>query len=138
MLNSMGWIFIIISLIFMIVKGKPAFLIVALFGVGLIWLQLRGKRIIVDTGERIIKAGGKTHKIKNPKKIYLKEVKMSQTVNARVSSSNVKTYFYKAYLLDGEDKILLSSNRKEERDMAKLKAIADELRVELEKKLLTV
>lgn len=108
-------------------------MIVALFGTSMIWLQLRGKRIAVDTDQKIIKSAGKTHKIENPEKIILNEVKMSQTVNARVNSTNVKMYFYKAYLLDGDEKILLSSNRKEDRDIAKLKAIADDLCVELVK-----
>ena len=133
MLNSMGWIFIIISLISVIVKGQPGILIIGLFGAGMIWLQLRGKRITVDTTKKVIKSGGKTHAIKSPHRIFMKEVKMSQTVNARVNSTNVRMYFYKAYLHDGKETILLSSNRKEDRDLEKLQAIALDLNIPLEK-----
>lgn len=133
MLNSMGWILIILSLIFLFVKQAPDVLIVTVFGAGIIWLQLRGKRISLNTTQRTVRSEGKMHKIKKPERIFMNKVVLSQTVNARVNSTNVRMYFYKAYLLDGEEKILISSNRKEERDMAKLKAIADELRVELVK-----
>ena len=133
MLNSMGWIFVIIALIFTIVKQSPGFLIIAAFGAGMIWLQLRGGRIQVDMGKKVVRSGRSKHVITNPFQIFINEVRVTQNVNSRAQSMNAKTVFYKAYLLDGEDKVLLSSNRNEERDMAKLKAIADELRVELVK-----
>ena len=133
MLNSVGWIFIVISLIFLVVKQAPGVLIVTALGAGMIWLQLRGKRINVDTAQKTIKSGSKTHAITSPTQIFINEVRVSQNVNSRVQSSNVKMYFYKAYLQDEDEKILLSSNRKEERDLSKLKSIADDLRVELVK-----
>ncbi|MEM0938965.1 MAG: hypothetical protein AAF600_07965 [Bacteroidota bacterium] len=80
----------------------------------------------MDTSEKIVKSGSKTYNIIKPIQIYMNKVKMSQNVNSRVSSSNIKAYFYKAYLLDGGEKILLSSNRKEDRDLEKLVSITKE------------
>ena len=132
-INSLGWVFVILSVILIFVKQSPGFLIFGLLGGMLIWIQLRGKRIVVDTIAKTVKSSNKTHNIQNPIEVYVTEAKVSQTVNSRSQSSNVRTFFYKAYLLNAEDRILLSSNRNEQRDLAKLDAIAKELGVELVK-----
>ncbi len=131
--SSIGWVFIILSLIMLVAKQQPGYLIVTIFGTILVLLQLRGKRIAVDTEEKTITSSGNTHIIKSPNQIFINRVKVSQNVNSRAQSANVKTYFYKGFLQDGDEKVLLSSNRSEDRDMAKLKAIADEFRIELVK-----
>ena len=132
-INSLGWVFVILSVILIFVKQSPGFLIFGLLGGLLIWIQLRGKRIVVDTIAKTVKSSNKTHNIQNPIEVYINEVKVSQTVNSRSQSSNVRIFFYKAYILDGKNRILLSSNRNEQRDLAKLGAIAKELGVELVK-----
>ncbi|MEM6737587.1 MAG: hypothetical protein AAF620_16110 [Bacteroidota bacterium] len=124
--NSLGWVLIVVSLVFLIIKGMPGYLIFAGIGAVLIWWQIRGKRIKVDTSEKTVKSGSKTYNIIEPIQIYMNKVMMSQNVNSRVSSSNIKAYFYKAYLLDRGAKILLSSNRKEDRDLEKLVSITQE------------
>jgi len=130
MLNSTGWVLVIVSLILIATQQMPGFLIFTLIGAGMIWLQLRGKRIYVDTSAKTIKSAGKIRDIKNPSQVFMNEVKLSQRVNSRAQSTNVNMYYYKAYLQDGEEKVLLSSNRKESRDMEKLTAIAKDLGVE--------
>ena len=133
MLNSMGWIFIGVSLVFLMIKQNPAMLIVTVFGAGMIWLQLKGKRIHVDTDAKTVKSDEGVHTIQHPTQIFMNEVTLAQRVNSRVNSANVRTRFYKAYLQDGEEKILLSSNRREERDWKKLEAIATDLKIDLVK-----
>lgn len=132
MVSSVGWLLIIMSVIFVFLKPAPGVLFFAVLGAGMVWLQLRGKRIHVDTATKTVNRGRHTHKIQDPVVIFINKVKVAQTVNARSQSTNVKTFFYKAYLLDGEAKVLLSSNRKVERDLKKLKDIAADLKVELQ------
>ena len=131
-INSTGWIFVLLSLALLIIKGAPGFLLIGLSGAGLIWFQLRGKRVSVDTSEKIVKSGGKIIQLTAPVKMYMNEVKVSQRVNARVNSADFKSYFYKAYLQQGDEKILLSSNRKPGRDMEKLKQIAQDLSIDFQ------
>ncbi|MEM7549510.1 MAG: hypothetical protein AAF363_07545 [Bacteroidota bacterium] len=126
-INSLGWVLIIMSLIFLLIKGMPGVLIFAVVGGALIWLQLHGKRTIVDTSEKIVKSGSKVHRVTNPSLIFMNEVRVAQNVNSRVSTTSVQSYFYKAYLHEGEEKILLSSNRKEDRDLETLKSISKDL-----------
>ena len=129
-LNSVGWIFVIVSIVFIVVKQNLGYLIFGVFGAAMIWLQLKGKIVSVDTSKKIIKSGGKTHQILSPVQLYMNEVKVSQNVNSRAQTANIKTFFYKAYLQDGNESILLSSNRKETRDLERLKAIAKDLNIE--------
>ncbi|WP_421764544.1 hypothetical protein [Ekhidna sp.] len=129
---SLGWILVIVGVIALFVGPVPGAIILILLGAGLIWLQLRGKRIIVDTKNKLVKSGKSIHQLKNPTMVFINEVKLSQTVNSRVSSSHVKMYFYKAYIQDGENCILISCNRNDQRDMKTLKQIASDLRVPFE------
>lgn len=129
---SVGWIMVILSLVFLLIKGEPGVLIIGAIGGLVIYWQNRGKRIIVDTNEQFIKSGFSKEQIKDPQRIYINKVRISQNVNSHVSSANVKFYFYKAFLQDGEEKHLISCNRKEERDMERLKAIAKDLKIDLE------
>ena len=133
MVSSLGWIFIIISLIFLAIRQNPALLLVTVFGVAMVWIQMRGKRIAVDTKAKTIRSAGKTYQIRNPAQLFINEVRVRQNVNSRAQSANIKTYFYKAYLMDGGEKILLSSNRNDTRDMEALQSIANDLGVELVK-----
>ena len=128
--NSTGWIFILLSIILIVIKGSFGFLMLALLGAGMIWAQLRGKRVKVDTENRTVRSSGKVYALRNPEKIFMNKIRVSQNVNSRAQSANVKTYFYLAYLQDGDEKILLSSNRKEERDLDALKSIASDLDVD--------
>ena len=129
MVASLGWIIALLSLVFLVIERMPGFLLLTLIGAIMILWQSRGKRIVVDTDKRIIKRFFKTSSIKNPSQVFIIRVRVSQNVNSRVSTTNVKTNFYKGYLMDGKDEIEISSNRKEMRDMDKLKAIASELGV---------
>ena len=87
----------------------------------------------MDTAAKTIKNGSLAHSIKQPTKVFMNKQRYSQNVNSRVSSTNVKSYFYKAYLEDGEEKVLLSSNKSEERDLQKLQAIAMDLNIPFER-----
>lgn len=130
--SSLGWTLVILGAIFCFVGPFPIGLF--FFGVGLllIWFQLRGKRILVDTENKTVKGLGKEITLKNPQRIYLKEVRMRQNINSRTSSSSVKLYFYKAYIQDGNESILISCNRKASRDLDSLKQIATDLSVPFE------
>lgn len=86
---------------------------------------------MVDTDNRVVKNGKKSHQLTNPIHVIVNRVRMAQTVNSRVSSSNVSMFFYKGYIQDGEEKILISSNRSEKRDMQKLIDLAQALDVDL-------
>jgi len=108
-------------------------LIIGVAGGILILLQLRGKRITVDTDKKIIKSFLSKVAIEHLTEVIVKKIKVNQRVNSRVSSSNVSMYFYKAYLKDGEQKHLISSNRKEKRDLEKLQAIANDLNIDFTK-----
>ena len=119
-----------LSIILIVIKGSFGFLMLALLGAGMIWAQLRGKRVKVDTENRTVRSSGKVYALRNPEKIFMNKIRVSQNVNSRAQSANVKTYFYLAYLQDGDEKILLSSNRKEERDLDALKSIASDLDVD--------
>lgn len=131
--SSLGWILVIIGIITLFAGPIPAAVILILLGALLIWLQLRGKRITVDTEARVVKSGSEVISIKNPSQVFINEVRMSQTVNSRGSSTNVKMYFYKAYIQDGDNSILISCNRNDERDMEALKKIAKDLQIPFEK-----
>lgn len=85
---------------------------------------------MVDTENRMIRKGRKTINIKHPTELFLKEVSVSQNVNSQVSTATIKMRFYKAYLVDGDEKILISCNRSADRDLQKLKAIANDLSLE--------
>lgn len=130
-LNSVGWVLVVVSLIVLVAKQQPGILLMTLIGAGLIWLQLRGKRIVVNTANKTVLSDGKIHSIEGVDKLYMNEVKVRQRVNSRAQSANISTYFYKAYIMVGEEKILISSNRKENRDMKKLEAIAKNLNITL-------
>jgi len=114
----------------MIVKSSLGFILFGIVGLAMIWLQLKGKRVQVDTETRIIHFSGEKYKMDTPEKIFMNRIRISQNVNSRAQSTNVKTYFYKAYLQDGDEKILLSSNKAEGRDLEKLKAIARDLGID--------
>ncbi len=129
--SSLGWILIFVSLIFIVTKGMFGFLLFLLIGVLLVWWQLRGGRIIVDTQAKTIKSGKLLHQMKQPDRIFMNKQRFSQNVNSRVNTMNVHLHFYKAYLEDGDDKILLSSNKKEERDWKKLEQISKDLDIPL-------
>ena len=131
--SSLGWIIVAMSLLLFFIKGMPGFLIFTMIGGLLIWWQLRGKRVIIDVSKRTIKKGLKTISIESPLQIIFKETSISQRVNSRVSSTTVQNYFYKAFLEMGEQKILISSNRKESRDFEKLKLIASDLGIDFVK-----
>ncbi|WP_436515459.1 hypothetical protein [Ekhidna sp. To15] len=131
--SSLGWIMVIVGVITLFVGPIPGGLIFILLGAGLIWLQLRGKRIMVDTTSRTVKSGREITSIDNPSQVFMKEVRVSQTVNSRGSSANVKMYFYKAYIQDGDNNILISCNRNDQRDMEALKRIANDLKIPFEK-----
>lgn len=128
---SLGWLLVIMSVALLFIKGQPAVLVLGAVGGLLIWWQLRGKRVTVDTGSKTIKAGLKTIALNGPRQVLLKKIKVSQNLNSRGSTANVKSEFYVAFILDGDDRHQISSNRKPERDMDKLKQIADDLKVEL-------
>lgn len=131
--SSLGWVLIIVGLITLFVGPIPGAVILILLGVLLVWLQLRGKRITVDTSAKVVKSGGEIARINNPSLVFMKEVKISQRVNSRGSSTNVKMYFYKGYIQDGEESHLISCNRNDKRDMEALKQIAQDLSVPFEK-----
>ena len=126
---SLGWGLVIIGIVILFTGPIPAGFLFIIIGAILIWIQLRGKRIYVNTKTKIVKSQGETFKISDPLMIFMREIRVSQNVNSRVSTTNVKMYFYKGYLQDGESKILISCNRNEKRDMEKLKQIASDLNI---------
>lgn len=130
---STGWIIVLLSVVFLFLKQQPGFLILTIIGLAMILGQSRGKRIIIDTEKRTIRKGLKTIDIKHPSELLMKEVRVSQNVNSRVSTTTVKMRFYKAYLVDGDEKVLISCNRSADRDLQKLKAIANDLGIEFSK-----
>ncbi|MEP1032901.1 hypothetical protein [Ekhidna sp.] len=130
--SSLGWILVIVGIITLFSGPIPAAAILMVFGAGLIWCQLRGKSITVDTKEKIIKSGNDIKAIKSPTMVYINEVQVSQNVNSRVQSANVKMYFYKAYIQDGEESHLISCNRNDTRDMEALENIAKDLQIPFE------
>ncbi|WP_420316267.1 hypothetical protein [Ekhidna sp.] len=127
--SSLGWILVIVGIVVLFIGPIPGAIIFILIGAFLIWLQLRGKRITVDTEAKTVKAGGKTQKLSNPSLVFMKEIRMSQNINSRVNSANVKTYFYMAYIQDDTERILISCNRNDQRDLDKLKKIAGDLNI---------
>ncbi len=133
MLASIGWIFAIIGVVTCFVGPIPAAIFLLLFGFLLIWIQLRGKRITVDTNEKFVKSEGEKIGLSSPSMVYMNEVRVSQNVNSRGSTANVKMYFYKAYIQDGEQNILISCNRSDKRDMEVIQKIAKDLQVPFRK-----
>ena len=127
--SSLGWILIIIGIIIFFTGPIPAGALSLLIGFLLVWFQYRGKTITVDTEAKNVKSGGNSIEISNPSMVYMNEVKVSQNVNSRGSSANVKMYFYKAYIQDGENSILISCNRNDQRDIKAIAAIANDLGV---------
>lgn len=130
---SLGWVLAIGGVIALFVTPIPVGMYLLALGFLLIWWQLRGKRIAVDTSNKTIKAAGEVHPIHHPTSVFVNEVAVSQVVNSRGSSTTVKSYFYKGYLQDGEESRLISCNRSEQRDIQQLKQIADDLRVPFQK-----
>lgn len=131
MVASVGWIFVILGIIMVFVDSLAltGSIILIVIGAFLIWIQLRGKRITVDTNAKEVISGKEKTPIIHPSLVYMNEVRVSQNVNSRGSSANVKMYFYKAYIQDGENAILVSCNRNDQRDMNALKKIATDLQV---------
>jgi len=129
-LASLGWFFVVMSVVLLFTKKVPTLILFATPGVLLILLQLRGKRVTVDTQNKTIKKGLKTIALNAPNRLFVNKVNLTQRVNSRASSTQAQHLFYKAFLQDGDEKIQISSNRKEERDMKTLKGIADELGIE--------
>lgn len=129
--SSLGWVISLLSLILFFVAELDGFLLFIPLGILMILWQLRGKRVHLNTESKTIRKGTQTIQLKEPTRISINQVKMSQRVNSRVSSTQARQTFYKAYLQDGDENHVISSNRKEERDMEKLKAIAKDLGVEL-------
>ncbi len=130
---SVGWIFVIIGIITIVAGPIPVALIFIVVGTNLIILQLRGKRIVVDTDAKTVKSGKETFDVSNTSLIFMNEVGVSQRVNSRASSANVKMYFYKAYIQSGDEKILISCNRSEKRDLESIQKIAEALQVPFQK-----
>lgn len=129
-ISTLGWVFIIIGFITTFLElPLPGSLILIAIGAGLVWVQLRGKRIIVDTDAKTVKAGKETFDISNASSVFMNEVGVSQRVNSRVSSANVKMYFYKAFIQNGDEKVLISCNRNDKRDMESIQKIAEALQV---------
>ena len=89
MVSSLGWIFILVSIIFIVTKGMIGFLLFTAVGVLLVWWQQRGGRISVDTAAKTIKNGSSVHSITQPTKVFMNKQRYSQNVNSRVSSTNV-------------------------------------------------
>ncbi len=133
MMASVGWIFSIIGIIVFFTGPIPVAAFFLLIGILMIWLQLRGKRITIDTENRFVKSGRTSVKIVNPSMVFINEVRVSQNVNSRVNSANVKMYFYKAFIQDGENKILISCNRNENRDIEAIKKISEDLGIPFQK-----
>lgn len=131
MVASVGWIFVILGIITVFVDSLAltGSVIMIVIGAFLIWIQLRGKRITVDTNTKEVISGKEKTPITNPSLVYMNEVRVSQNVNSRGSSANVKMYFYKAYIQDGDNAILISCNRDDQRDMDNIKKIAEDLKV---------
>ncbi|WP_462251699.1 hypothetical protein [Ekhidna sp.] len=131
--SSLGWIFIIIGVITLFVGPFPGAIIFIVVGAALVWIQLRGKRIGVDTDAKLVTSGKETFDISNASLVYMNEVRVSQNVNSRGSSANVKMYFYKAFIQNGDENVLISCNRSEKRDMEAIKKIAEALQVPFQK-----
>ncbi|MEP2951572.1 MAG: hypothetical protein ABJO91_16265 [Ekhidna sp.] len=127
--SSLGWIFIIIGVVVLFVGPIPGAIFFITIGSFLVWFQLRGKRITVDTGNKLVKSGKDIIQLVEPSIVFMNEVRVSQTVNSRGSSTNVKMYFYKAYIQDGDNRALISCNRNDQRDMEAIKKIAEDLNV---------
>ena len=132
-ISSLGIVFVVLGIINLFIGPIPLALFFLVAGVVLVWLQNRGRRITVDTQNKTVKAGGKITSVSNPVSVYLNESRVSQNVNSRVSSAKVKMYFYKGYIQDGENRILISCNRNDERDLEAMKSIAKDLGVPFEK-----
>lgn len=132
-ISSLGWGLIVLGIISFFVGPLPVSIIAIVIGALLVLLQLRGKRITVDTEKKSVIAGNETIKLINPTMVFMNEVKMSQTVSSRGSTTNVKMYFYKAFIHDGEYTIMISCNRSESRDLEKLEQIAKDLNVPFQK-----
>ena len=134
MVASFGWIFVIVGIIALFFGSIPGAIILMVIGAFLAWLQLQGKRITVDTDAKVVKAGGDTIDISNASLVFMNEVLVSQNVNSRGSSANVKMCFYKAFIQLEDDNVLISCNRSEDRDMEAIKKIANDLQVSFQKK----
>lgn len=133
MISSLGIVFAVLGIINLFIGPFPMAIGFLILGVLLIWLQNRGRRITVNTNNKTVRVGGKISEITNPTGVYINEVKVSQNVYSRVSSANVRMYFYKGYIQDGENRILISCNRNDERDLEAMRAIAKDLGVPFEK-----
>ena len=102
-ISSLGWVLVVISIVFTFMKGPGALVIGAVGGILIVWQQ-RGKRIKVDTKSKTIRKGMKSVIISNPQKIFINRVNISQSVNSRVSTTNVKSYFYTDFYLSKDAK----------------------------------
>lgn len=132
-LSSLGYVFIIIGIVNFFISPWPVAVVFLFLGIFCVWFQLRGKRILVDTDSKTVKSGGEVIQLKNPTSLYMNEVRVSQQVSSRGSSTNVKTYHYKAFIEDGDQNILISCNGNDSRDMQALRRIAEELGVPFHK-----
>lgn len=127
--SSLGWVFVIVGIIVLFVGPIPGAVILMSIGAFLIYIQLRGKRIKVDTDAKTVVSQGETTQLSTPSMLFIKEVRVSQNINSRVNSTNVKMYFYKAFIQDGDNFILISCNRNDNRDLDALKNIAKDLNI---------
>jgi hypothetical protein len=128
--SSIGWVFVIIAIVTFFNKGiNPVSLTILPIGIFSILFQLRGRRVVIDTtGKKIIR-GYRKENLDGIEKIVFIKSSFNQTISSRVSTSSLSESFYQALLYRQGEKQLISSNRTAQRDLEKLKKIAEELRI---------
>ncbi len=134
MINIMGWLFIIISIVLFLGTNSP-FPILILFlltGGSIIWLTTKKKIVKIDTDNKKL-IMGEVVSYSIPEKILIKEEKYSQKVHSRAQSTTVHLSYYIAYFIADGEKYMVSKNKKLETDLDTLLKLGKELSIEVEK-----
>ncbi|NQZ76280.1 MAG: hypothetical protein HRT61_09230 [Ekhidna sp.] len=128
-ISSLGYLLIVLGIVNFFISPWAVGVVFLALGIFCVWFQLRGKRITVDTKDKTVKRGRDVIQLSNPTAIIMKEVRLSQNVNSRASTTTVKSYFYKAFIQDGDKSILISCNGNDKRDVETLNRIAEDLSI---------
>ena len=130
-LNTMGWISVIIAVAMFFTLSGPSPIIFLLIGGTIIWLTTKKKIYMVDTDSKELHLDG-NYSYSIPEKIIITMNKESQVVNSRTQSTTVYTSFYEAYLVADGENHLISKNKKLEADLKTVLALGEELSIPVE------
>ena len=130
-LNTMGWMSLIIAVAMFFTLAGSSPIIFLLIGGSIIWLTSKKKVFKVDTDLKELQLEG-NYSYSVPERIFITINKEGQVMNSRTQSTTVYTSYYLAYLVADGVKHLISKNKTLEVDLNTLLSLGEELSIPVE------